>query len=100
MDGNNKCTVSIAIDMKKDRIRIHRTTLMQLGKPKYLQLLVNPDLRIVAIRGSENRSKEKHFVNYSFMKTDASFELYSKNLVKKFISDTRPCFLRIGIRIL
>lgn len=82
---DNKSTVSIAIDMKKDRIRIHKTTLIQLGQPKYLQLLVNPDLKIVAIRGSEIRSNEKHIVKYSLIKSDASFELYSKLLVEKLM---------------
>lgn len=82
----NKITVSFAINMKKDRIRIHRTTLVKLGQPKFLQLLVNPTEKIVAIRGLDKRDKDTHIVNYSFFKTDASFEIYSKQLVSTLMS--------------
>ncbi len=83
---DSKTIVSFAIDIKKDRLRIHRATLVQLGQPKFLQLLVNPTEKIIAIRGLEQRSKESHMVNYSFFKTDASFELYSKQLVLTIMS--------------
>ena len=33
--------VTIAVDLKKYRIRIHRNTLALLGTPKYIQLLVS-----------------------------------------------------------
>ena len=82
----NKITVSFASDMKKDRIRIHRTTLVKLGQPKFLQLLVNPTEKIVAIRGLDKRDKDTHIVHYSFFKTDASFEIYSKQLVSTLMS--------------
>ncbi len=32
----------LCIDLKKNRIRIHRQTLHLLGDPDYIQLLVNP----------------------------------------------------------
>ncbi len=86
MDDNNKATVSFSIDMKKDRLRIHRATLNQLGQPKYIQILVNPNDKIVAFRGLEKRSKETHTVNYSFFRSDTSYELYSKNLVATLMS--------------
>ena len=32
----------LCIDLKKNRIRIHKLTLHMLGDPEYIQLLVNP----------------------------------------------------------
>ena len=59
----NKITVSFAIDMKKDRIRIHRTTFVKLGQPKFLQLLVNPTEQLVAIRGLDKRVTDQDIGN-------------------------------------
>lgn len=40
----------VCIDLKKDRIRIHRTTLHMIGDPAFINLLVNPNSRTLAIR--------------------------------------------------
>ena len=39
---NTAVTPSILIDIKKNRIRIHKNTIHALGDPKYVLLLVNP----------------------------------------------------------
>lgn len=83
---DNKMTASISIDIKKGRIRIHRATLAQLGLPKYIQLLVNPREKVIAIRGLDERCKEAHVVSFSHMRNDYSYELYSKQLVNSLIS--------------
>ena len=38
----------IAIDIRKCRIHLHKTMLRQLGNPKYIQLLINPEKMIIA----------------------------------------------------
>ena len=61
--------VSIALDMKKNRIRIHKPTVRMLGDPKLIQLLFNPEDMVVAIvcpesevpGGQEIRINPKHF---------------------------------------
>ena len=40
----------LCIDLKKNRIRIHKLTLHMLGDPEYIQLLVNPQNSMIAIR--------------------------------------------------
>lgn len=40
------------IDLKKNRIRIHKQTLHLLGDPEYIQLLINPVTRLIAVRRS------------------------------------------------
>lgn len=39
----------VCIDLKKDRIRIHRATLHMIGDPSFINLLVNPVSRTLAI---------------------------------------------------
>jgi len=86
MDDNNKVSAAISVDIKKSRIRIYRTTLTQLGLPKYIQLLVNPNDRMIAVRGLDKRCKESHIVSFSHMRTDYSYELYSKELITTLMS--------------
>lgn len=83
---DEKIGASLSVDLRKFRIRIHKTTLGQLGLPSYIQLLVNPKDRIVAIRGLERRCKEAHVVSFTRLKSDNSYELYSKQLITTLMS--------------
>ena len=83
---DNRISASFSMDMKKYRLRIHKATLNQLGPPRFIQLLVNPDDKIVAIRGLEKRCKEAHEVSFTRLKPDNSYELYSKQLVLTLMS--------------
>lgn len=82
----NKTEVALSIDMKKSRLRIHKTTLNQLGNVGYIQLLVNPIGKILAVRGSEIRCKDSHSLARVQLNPDNCFELYSKMLVAKIMS--------------
>lgn len=76
---------TIAIDLKKYRIRIHKSTIHLLGDPKYIQLLVKPESSQVAIRAieKETRGDQNFKVDSKTMKSDNSYELYSQTLIKK-----------------
>lgn len=76
---------TIAIDLKKYRIRIHKSTIHLLGDPKYIQLLVKPESSQVAIRAveKETRGDQTFKVDSKTMKSDNSYELYSQTLIKK-----------------
>ena len=50
----------LCIDLKKNRIRIHKQTLRLLGNPEYIQLLVNPDIHMIAIRRSVRQDYLAH----------------------------------------
>ena len=76
-------SIIISIDLKKFRLRIHKTTLGLLGIPKYVQLLVNPINMQVAIRGIDNKLRDAHRVNLSAIQSDNSYELYSKSLIQQ-----------------
>jgi hypothetical protein len=66
------------IDMKKSRIRIHKTTLHMLGNPEYIQLLVSPTENSVAIRCANSGDKLIHRINRQIPGNRSSHELYSQ----------------------
>ena len=82
----NRIPATISVDIRKHRIRIHKATLNQLGPPAYIQLLVNPNDRIVAVRGLEHKCRESHIVRFTRLRPDNSYELYSKQLVLTLMS--------------
>lgn len=72
----------LCIDLKKKRIRIHKQTLHLLGDPEYIQLLVNPTAKIIAIKKSYAGDYLAHRIHdYQFTDKN-SYELYSANLLR------------------
>jgi len=69
----------LTIDLKKNRIRIHKQTLHLLGDPEYIQLLVNPDARLIAIRRSVRKDHLAHRVTLT---NSICYELCSTELIQ------------------
>lgn len=78
----DEMNVYISIDIRKFRIRIYKATLQQIGSPKFIQLLVSPEKRSIAIQGHDQRCMESHEVSFTKLKPDDSYELYSKQLIQ------------------
>jgi len=76
----------ISLDLKKQRIRIHKQTLQQLNNPQYIQFLVNPNKRIIAIKACNHKARENHHVSYNTREC----EFYSYSLLQELqlISDS------------
>ena len=70
---------SIVVDMKKNRIRIHKNTLHALGDPGFVMLIINPEEHTLGIKCSMQDEKRAHRVRKSTVKKDC--ELYSKSLM-------------------
>ena len=83
---DNKSIISISVDLRKFRLRIHKATLHALGNPKYIQFLVNPKSLCVAIKGFDNRTKDSNLIRLSQMTPDNSVEFYSKTLTTTLMS--------------
>ncbi len=49
---------TITLDMKKNRIRIHKNTLMILEYPEFIYILVNPQKKRIAICKAKNTDKD------------------------------------------
>lgn len=79
---------SITLDMKKSRIRIHKSLYYALGQPKYVQLLVNPKDRKIGIKSVDFSSAFAQPIKVSTQKTvDKSYELYSSTLLNKLYDE-------------
>ena len=64
--------------MKKKRIRIHKQTLRLLDNPGYIQLLVNPEQKTIAIKVCNASAQQVHKILY---KPSVECDLYSKELM-------------------
>jgi len=71
--------VSMLVDLKKYRLRIHKSSLHLLGNPEYIQLLVNPDDMAVAIMSRDMPGEQTLKINWDKLKS-ADCELYSRLL--------------------
>ena len=77
--------ITMSIDVRKSRIRLHKAMMSEIGNPKYIQLLINQEKMILAIKGVAGKSAgdHTHRLKYKFTSSDQSIELYSESLVTK-----------------
>ena len=77
--------ITIAIDLKKSRIRIHKSLLHMMGDPKHIQLLVNPNNKHVAIRALKQNEPHENSerIRPIDMMAENSIEFYSKYFIQK-----------------
>ena len=71
-------TPVISLDLKKQRIRIHKQTLHMLNDPCYVQFLVNPDQQTIAIKVCTRHARLAHKISY---KASVDCDFYSKELL-------------------
>ena len=74
---------AIAIDPIKNVIRIHKTTLFIIGKPDYIQLLVNPSSMQIAIKASNKNDYLAHHVRWHELSGTKSYQLHSQKLLEE-----------------
>lgn len=73
---------SLVIDLKKNRIRIHKKTLHLLDNPDYIQILVNPSTATIALRHCSAKDYRAERIKWSVVSTKQCCEFYSKYLIK------------------
>lgn len=79
-------TPMITLDMKKNRIRIHKATLRLLMNPKFIHILINPEKNTIAICPSLHKGRDTLSVS---CRMDYDCELYSKDLMYQ-LSTLKP----------
>lgn len=91
MTEQTACPVLLSIDVKKNRIRIHKSTLHLIGDPPYVQLLINPMASVVALKAVKRASPkdQTHRVSKSLLNSSSSAEIYSKELINR-LNDLVP----------
>lgn len=83
---NNSNKPVLSIDFKKGRIRIHKKTLHLLGDPEYVQLLINPSNRTLAIKCADSKDHLAHRITETDLSSKKSYELHSKELIRSIQS--------------
>lgn len=89
----------VCIDLKKNRIRVHKVTLHMIGDPDFIQLLVNPNSGMLAIKGTIPEDHLGLKVHKELLTDGNCYEIHSKELMRtlqKVRSDWRSnCSYRI-----
>ena len=77
--------IVLSIDLKKDRLRVHRTALKLLGCPAYVQLLVSLRDNAIIIMGCDEHTPGSQDIRVVFDKpsTAGTFDIYSKELISR-----------------
>ena len=86
MSSSYRARPAVSIDFKRDRIRIHKSTLRAIGDPEYILLLINPGERTLAILWSERSDmRSYHLPRYKYGDKECC-EISSKPLLNKLLS--------------
>jgi hypothetical protein len=74
----------MTIDFKKYRLRVYKEALHLIGDPKYIQLLVSTESKLIAIRAVEKSQVDgvAYKVDPKRLKSDLPFEIYSTPLIE------------------
>lgn len=83
---NETKSIAISLDWRKNRIRIFKETLYEMGKPEYICLLVNPDTRTIAVKGTSISDGITHSVNWDALQKERSYELYSHAFLSRLFN--------------
>lgn len=76
---------SIVVDYRKNRIRIHKNALHELGNPKFVQLLVNPKERSLAVQNCQASDPTAHRIPASIYAGKVCCEIYSRSLMQQLL---------------
>lgn len=79
-------TPSITLDFKKYRIRITKQTVNMMRYPDNIQILVNPEHKLIALRATENKSKDSQKIKRGPEYKREEYELFSKNFLEELLS--------------
>ena len=80
--------IVMTIDAKKPRLRIYKATIHQMDDPKYIQLMINPDSRLIALRGVDQHTpgQLEIRVDRQVANTEDCVDWYSTSLIAQLCS--------------
>ncbi len=69
--------ITMAIDLKKNRLRIHKSTLRLLGSPEFVKLLFSPERNAIGVVTSKSEipKAEEIRVIYDKPKETGTFDI-------------------------
>jgi hypothetical protein len=85
MESQASNQISMAIDVKKNRLRVHKGTLRALGNPPYVQLLFSPKRKEIVVLKRDRRIPNGQEIKVVFDRSDppGCFDIYSKELMER-----------------
>lgn len=79
-------SATLVFDARHRLIRIHKQTLHMLNNPEYIQILVNPNDKIVALRPANPNITKAERINWNRINDNHCCEMYSKSLINQLIN--------------
>ena len=75
--------ITMAIDLKKNRLRIHKSTLRLIGSPEFVRLLFSQERNAIGVIASKSEipKAEEIRVIYDKPNDTGTFDIYSKFLI-------------------
>lgn len=87
MNSSDTGALIVAIDLRKNRIRVHKETLHKLNDPKYIQFMFNPEQRVLLVRCcNEKEDQSMRISDYRLFQSTNSVEFYSLPLFERMSS--------------
>ncbi len=81
MEATKPLVARMTIDLKRNRFRIHGDTLKMLGRPSYVQFLINPEELFIAILGSDKPISGGTANKIPLYNNSGGTEFYSSSLM-------------------
>lgn len=75
----------LVIDTKKRRLRIYKQTLALLDNPEYIQLLVNPEKKMILLCPATSRQASCERIKWKQLNENQCCEIYSTSFVEKLM---------------
>ena len=75
----------LVIDTKKRRLRIYKQTLALLDNPEYIQLLVNPEKKMILLCPATSRQASCERIKLKQLNENQCCEIYSTSFVEKLM---------------
>lgn len=80
--NDTQITPVVCVDLKKNRIRVHRVTLRALNDPDYILLLINPETGVLAIKETVSSDHLALKIHKDMLTDGNCYEIYSKDLFR------------------
>ena len=81
----NLKNLPLVIDPKKSRLRIHKQTLALLDNPQYIQLLVNPEKKIILLCPVSSYQAACERIKWEQLSESKCCEIYSTSFIEKLM---------------
>lgn len=94
--------IAMVLDYRKNRIRIYKSTLRAIGDPKYIQILVNPDTRILGVHTAnrDDRCSMAILLSQDWKDPEVSYEVYSQFFLLKLAQLVGSIDLKTNYRLI